>query len=341
MSAPPRIPAATKVASALRRINARRLAGRLVSEYSFVLSFVLLVIIAAIVNHNFFSWANISNIFIQSCTIGLIALGMSMVISAGQIDISVGSQVAFIGGFGVLVLNETGSVLVMLLFCAATGIIVGLINGLLVTKGRMPSIIATLATMAGLRSIINHFGSGGPFTVNRDLYDQFREIAAGGVNLFGLKIPYFMIIFIAATIIFDVVMKRTRLGKHIYAVGSNEVSARLSGVNVDRVKTATFVITGLMCGIAALLYASRTTAVAASNAAVGFELDAIAAVAIGGTAMTGGRGKIFGTFLGVLMFSIIRNILTAADVSTFLTGAISAAIIIIAVLLQNFQNRRR
>lgn len=333
-------PPAPKAPSPLRQMTPRKVAGKLVTEYSFVLSFLLLVIIAATVNHNFVSWANISNIFVQSCIIGLIALGMSMVISAGQIDISVGSQVAFIGGFGVLVLNQTGSVFAMLLFCVAAGIIVGLLNGVLITKGRMPSIIATLATMAGLRSIINHFGSGGPFTVDRELYDGFRQIASGGVDLFGTKIPYFMIIFIGAAIIFDVVMKRTRLGKHIYAVGSNEVSARLSGVNVDAVKTATFVITGLMCGIAALLYASRTTAVAASNAAVGFELDAIAAVAIGGTAMTGGRGKIFGTFLGVLMFSIIRNILTAADVSTFLTGAISAAIIIIAVLLQNFQNRR-
>lgn len=149
-----------------------------------------------------------------------------------------------------------------------------------------------------------------------------------------------MIIFIAATIIFDVVMKRTRLGKHIYAVGSNEVPARLSGINVDAVKTTVFVITGAMCGIAAPLYASRTTAVAASNAATGYELDAIAAVSIGGTAMMGGRGKIWGTFLGVLVLSIIRNILTAADVSTFLNGAISGTIIVITVLLQNFQNRR-
>lgn len=334
------VPAFTRVQSALRQISVRTMFGKLVTEYSFVLSFILLVVIAAAVNRNFFSWANISNIFVQSCIIGLISLGMSMVISAGQIDISVGSQVAFIGGFGVLVLNGTGSVLVMLAFCAAAGVVIGLINGLLISKGGMPSIIATLAMMAALRSIINHFGSGGPFTVDRAFYDQFRQIASGGVNVFGLKVPYFMIIFIAATIIFDVVMKRTRLGKHIYAVGSNEVSARLSGVNVDAVKTATFVITGLMCGIAALLYASRTTAVAASNAALMFELDAIAAVAIGGTAMLGGRGKIWGTFLGVLMFSIIRNILTAADVSTFLNGAISGAIIVIAVLLQN-SNRRK
>jgi len=327
--------------SVVRRTSVREIAIKIVSEYSFVLSFILLVIIAATVNHNFFSWANISNIFVQSCVIGLIALGMSMVISAGQIDISVGSQVAFIGGFGVLVLNATGSVMAMLLFTAGTGILLGLINGLLVTKGGMPSIIATLAMMGAARSIINHFGSGGPFTVDRAYYDTFRQIASGGVNVFGLSIPYFMIIFIVATVVFDVVMKHTRLGKHIYAVGSNEVSARLSGVNVDVVKATTFVITGLMCGIAALLYASRTTAVAASSAATMFELDAIAAVAIGGTAMTGGRGKIFGTFLGVLMFKIISNILTAADVSTFLTGAFSSAIIVIAVLLQNFQNRKR
>lgn len=333
-------PTRAEAEAALRRISVRQLAVKLVSEYSFVLSFILLVIIAATVNQNFFSWANIQNILVQSCIIGLIALGMSMVISAGQIDISVGSQLAFIGGFGVLVLNATGSALVMLAFCAVVGMALGLINGLLITKGGMPSIIATLAMMGAARSIINHFGSGGPFTVDRAYYDSFRQIAAGGVNLFGINIPYMMIIFIAATVIFHVVMKHTRLGKHIYAVGSNEVSARLSGVNVDAVKTSTFMITGLMCGIAAVLYASRTTAVAASSAGMMFELDAIAAVAIGGTAMTGGRGKIFGTFLGVLMFKIISNILTAADVSTFLTGAFSSAIIVIAVLLQNFQNRK-
>lgn len=150
-----------------------------------------------------------------------------------------------------------------------------------------------------------------------------------------------MLIFIAAGIIFHIIMKHTRLGKHIYTVGSNETSARLAGINVDLVKTLVFTITGLMCGLAALIYASRMTAVAASSAAINYEMDAIAAVAIGGTSMAGGRGKIAGTFVGVLMFKIISNILTAADVSTFLNGAISAAIIVIAVLLQGVQNRSK
>ena len=324
-----------------KKINIKDIFKKLLHEYSFVLSFILLVAIAASVNKNFFTWTNISNIFVQSSMIGLIAMGMSMVISTGQIDISVGAQVAFIGGFGILVLNKTGSVWVMLAFCCAVGMGIGMINGLLITKCGMPSMIATMAMQSTCRSVINHFGSGGPFTVDSKLYESFRVLAIGGIQITeNFKIPYLMIIFIVATIIFDNIMRNTKLGKHIYAVGSNEVSARLSGINVDLVKIATYVITGLMCGLAAFIYASRMTAVAAASAATNYEMDAIAAVAIGGTAMSGGRGKIIGTFAGVLMFKIISNILTAADVSTFLNGAISGAIIVIAVLLQNFQNRK-
>ncbi|MDY0236432.1 MAG: ABC transporter permease [Gudongella sp.] len=323
-------------------ITAKFIFKKLITEYSFILSFVLLIVIAGIVNKNFFTWTNISNIFIQSSMIGLIAMGMSMVISAGEIDISVGSQVALIGGFGILVLNLTGSALLMILFCAVFGLFVGTINGLLITKGGMPSMIATMAMMGAARSIINHFGSGGPFTVSKELFGSFRLLAVGGVPLWGnVKIPYLMIIFVIVAIIFDIIMKQTKLGKHIYAVGSNETSARLSGVNVDLIKILVFAITGLMCGLAAVIYASRLTAVAAASAAVGYEMETIAAVAIGGTAMSGGRGKILGTFMGVLMFKMISNILTAADVSTFLNGAISGAIIVIAVLMQNYQNRKK
>ncbi len=320
-----------------------KLFGRsLTREYSFVLSFIFLVIIGAIVNQNFFTWNNLSNLFVQGSMIGLISMGMTMVIGAGLIDISVGSQVALISGFGIWVLNASGSIFVMLLFCVAFGVFMGFINGLLVTKGGMPAMIATLATMSAARAIVNYYGASGPFTVDKEYFDSFRQIAVGGIQLSEtVTIPYLMIIFIVAVVIFDVVMKQTKLGKHIFAVGSNEKSARLSGINIDAIKTYTFMITGAMCGIAALLYASRTTAVAAASAAISWEMDAIAGVAIGGTSMSGGRGKILGTFLGVLMFRIISNILTAADVSSYLNGAITAAIIVFAVLLQNFQNRRR
>ena len=325
----------------LKTVEPKALFKKVAREYSFVFSLILLLIIATCVNPNFFTWNNITNIFVQSSMVGLVAMGMSMVISAGQIDISVGAQIAIIGGFGIEVLNSTGSVWVMLLFCCAFGIAIGTVNGLLVSMGHMPPMIATLAMQSACRSIINHFGSGGPFTVDKTIYESFRQLAVGGIGVGKFKVPYLMLIFIAAGIIFRIIIKNTRLGKHIYAVGSNETSARLAGINVALIKTVVFSITGLMCGIAAVIYASRMTAVAASSAAVNYEMDAIAAVAIGGTSMSGGRGKIIGTFVGVLMFKIINNILTAADVSTFLNGAISAAIIVIAVLLQGFQNRSR
>lgn len=325
----------------LNKDTARQLGRALTGEYSFVLSFIVLVFIGAAINPNFFTWGNISNLFVQGCMIGLIAMGMTMVIGASLIDISVGSQVALIGGFGIWVLNATNNVFVMLLFCVSAGLVIGLINGLLVTKGGMPPMVATLATMSAARAIINYYGAGGPFTVSRENYDSFRQIAIGGITIGEFKIPTLMIILVAAVIVFDIIMKKTSLGKHIFAVGSNEKSARLSGINVDGVKIATYMITGAMCGIAALIYASRMTAVASASAANGWEMDAIAAVAIGGTSMTGGRGKIFGTFLGILMFRIISNVLTVADISSYLNGAISAAIIILAVLMQNFQNKRR
>ena len=328
------------MSEAKRKLTLRDVGKKLFSDYSYLVSFVLIVIIAVLVNPNFFVWRNITNIFVQSSVTGIIALGMTMIICAGQIDISVGAQVAIISGFGIDVLNYTQNIWVMLLFTLAFGALIGTFNGLLVAKGRMPAMIATLAVQTSCRAIINHFGQGGPFTVANGMstepfYEAFRQVAAGSINLFGLKLPYPMLMFIAVSLLFGLIMQRTRLGKHIYAVGSNEVSARLSGVNVDRTKIAVFAITGTLCGFASWIYSSRLMAVAAASAGNLFEMDAIAAVAIGGTAMSGGRGKIIGTFLGVIMFKIINNILVAAQVPTFLNGAISGAIIILAVLLQN------
>lgn len=336
----------TKRSQGALSANLGTMGKRLFSDYSYLVSFILIVGIAVAVNPNFFKWRNITNIFVQSSVIGVIALGMTMVICAGQIDISVGAQVAIISGFGIEVLNATHSVLLTLLFCMAFGAVIGTFNGLLVAKGRMPAMIATLAVQTSCRAIINHFGQGGPFTVasgisTEPFYEAFRQVANGSISVFGQKLPYPMLMFIAMALIFGVIMQRTKLGKHIYAVGSNAVSARLSGVNVDRTKIAVFAITGLMCGFGSWIYASRLMAVAAASAGSLFEMDAIAAVAIGGTAMSGGRGKIVGTFLGVIMFKIINNILVAAHVPTFLNGAISGAIIILAVLLQNVRSNKK
>lgn len=334
----------------IKKADVRQLAHSLTTDYSFILSFISLLIVATAVNPRFFGWNNITNLFAQGTIIGIIAMGMSMVISAGMIDISVGAQVALISGLGVEVLNiaaihygAAGGILIMLAFCCALGLIIGAFNGVLVTYGCMPAMIATLAMQSVCRSIINHLGQGGPFSVDASSahYEPFRLINAGGFFVFGARIPYFLVVFIIITIIFSVVMTRTKLGKHIYAVGSNETSARLSGVNIHKIKITVFAITGMTCGIAAFLYASRLTAIQPTNAGLNFEMDSIAAVAIGGTAMSGGRGKIIGTFLGVIMFRIITNTLSAANIPTFLNGLVSGLIIIVAVVVQNLSRKNR
>lgn len=323
------------------KIYFRHASKKILTEYSHWLSFTVLIIVAAIINASFFRWSNINNLFVQASTTGIIALGMSMVISAGEIDISVGAQLAIISGLGITVLNYTNSIVVMLFFCLIFGLIIGTVNGFLVAKSRMPAMIVTLATQSICRSIINHLGQGGPFTVSNVRYDTFRQISAGYLSIGDIKIAYPMLIFIILALLFNVIMTSTKFGKHIYAVGSNATSAGLSGVNVSRIKLLVFSVNGLLCGFSAWLYSSRVMAVAAASAGNQFEMDAIGAVAIGGTSMTGGRGKIIGTFLGALMFKVINNILTMADVPTFLNGAIKGGIIILAVLLQNPMGRRK
>lgn len=301
------------------------------SEYTYIFSFGVLVIIATIINKNFLTYSNLSTLMLQSTIKGTIALGMTLVIISGQIDLSVGSTCALVAGLGVVVLNSTESILIMLIFCMLFGTVLGAINGLLVTKGKIAAFIVTLATMSAYRSIIVQLGQGGPFNVSSEMYQDFRMIAVGNI----LGIPNLAIIFIAITIMFAIIMDKTKFGKYVYAVGSNEKAAKLTGINIDNIKILCFSITGLLTGISAFLLSSRLTSITAPNAGMSFELDAIAAVAIGGTAMSGGRGKIAGTFLGAIMLQMIEGILIAAKIPPFLTGLVKGIIIILAVLFQS------
>ncbi|PKM52665.1 MAG: ABC transporter permease [Firmicutes bacterium HGW-Firmicutes-7] len=315
--------------------NARSKFKKFYAQHTYVFSFIGLIIIAAVINKNFLTYANLSTLMLQSAIKGVIALGMTLIIISGQIDLSVGSITALVAGLGVVVLNTTGSIFLMLIFCIIFGAILGLINGLLVTKGRIAAFIVTLATLSAYRSIIVQLGQGGPFNVGENVYKSFRLIAAGTF----LKIPNLAIIFVIITIIIALIMDKTKFGRYVYAVGSNENAARLSGVNVNKIKTMCFAITGLLTGISAFLLSSRLTSITAPNAGVSFELDAIAAVAIGGTSMNGGRGRIVGTFLGIIMLQMIEGILIAAKIPPFLTGLVKGIIIILAVLLQSKKER--
>lgn len=304
------------------------------SNYTFIFSFLVLVIIATVINHSFLSWTSLSTLMLQSSIKGIIALGMTLIIISGQIDLSVGSQAALIAGLGVVVLNKTESAFIMLLFCMAFGIVLGTINGVITTKGKMAPFIVTLATMSAYRSIIVQLGQGGPFNVNMKILMSFRKIAAGKT----IGIPNLAIIFIIITILMALMVKYTKFGRYIYAVGSNENAAFLTGINVDRIKTLCFTLTGLLTGVSSFLLASRLTSITAANVGNAFELDAIAAVAIGGTAMNGGRGKIFGTFLGAVMLQMIEGILIAARIPPFLSGLVKGIIIVLAVVFQSKKN---
>lgn len=301
------------------------------NNYSHWLSFVFLMLIAVVVNPSFLSFTNLTNQFVQGAITGICAMGMSLVISSGMIDLSVGSSVALISGLGVLLLNKTGNIAVCLLFCLGLGLVLGLINGVLVTKGNIAPFIVTLASFSAYRSIINQLGKGGPFTVSKTMYDSFRKIAAGKV----LGIPNLMLIFILIAVITGIIMSKTKFGRYVYAVGSNQQAARLTGINVGRVKTLIFIYAGTLYGLAAFLLASRLTSIQAASAGDGYEMEAIAAVAIGGTSMDGGKGKIIGTFLGVLMLRIIQTVLVMANVPPFLNGLVRGVTIIIAVLAQS------
>jgi ribose transport system permease protein len=300
------------------------------SKYSYLISFIGLMAIATIINPLYFSYGNLSTLLLQASIKGIIALGMAMLIICGMIDLSVGSIVALVAGLGVVVLNFTGNPWITLLFCMVFGAILGSVNGLLVTFGKIAPFIVTLATMSAYRSIIVQLGQGGPFNVNSDILPWFRMIAAGNV----LGVPNLALIFIAIMIVVAVVMARTKFGRYVYAVGSNPEAARLAGINVDMIKILCFTITGLLAGISSFLLMSRLTSITAPNAGSQFELDAIAGVAIGGIAMTGGRGMIAGSFLGALMVQMIEGVLIAARIPPFLNGLVKGVIIIFTVLLQ-------
>ncbi|ABR46686.1 Monosaccharide-transporting ATPase [Alkaliphilus metalliredigens QYMF] len=299
-------------------------------EYSYVFSFIILVMIAIAVNNRFLTYNNLSTIVMQSSIKGIIALGMTLVIISGEIDLSVGSTCAFVAGLGVVVLNSTENIFIMLVFCMAFGTLLGTVNGLLITKGKIASFIVTLATMSAYRSIVVQLGQGGPFNVSSEMYPSFRMIASGKI----LGVPNLAIIFIFISVAMAFLMRETKFGKYVYAVGSNSNAAKLTGVNVERIKMLSFSITGLLTGISAFLLSARLTSITAANVAMAFELDAIAAVAIGGTAMSGGRGRIFGTFLGIIMLQMIEGILIAAKIPPFLNGLVKGVIIVVAVLLQ-------
>ena len=316
------------------------------SDHSTGLGFIMLFVLGTVV-----SWAaqgfygvpifimpsNLLMVLRQVSYTGIIALGMTLIIISGGIDLSVGSMAAFVGGIAVFLLirfptDSLTGVFVSLLFALAFGAFCGFVNGFMVTKGRIAPFIATLGTMAIFRSLILYFSRAANIESANTEFIKF-----GPAHILGVSLPVW--VFIILAVIFHLLLNNTRLGRYICAVGANEQVAQYSAINVQLVKLIPYAITGFTVAVSSMLWASRINGIQPSQVGQGYELEAIAAVVIGGTSMSGGKGTIIGTVLGAIMLGMINNMLVLGGVSSFLQQAARGLVIIVAVLLQYNSNK--
>lgn len=290
---------------------------------------------------------NFLNVLRANASVGMIALGMTFVIITGGIDLAVGSTLAGVAtvvmvlldtsaGRGVLVnagITGVPNYLISIVAGLLTGVAIGALIGLGVTKGRVPPFIITLGVMNIVRSVAQYFTKSYKTEVPKEFQVLANKEIIGGQML--LPILYWVVL----AIIMYVISKHTAFGRHIYAVGSNERTSRLSGINVDKVKMKVYILMGLIVSIASITQVARLRGIDVASAGSGYEMNAIAAVVVGGTSMAGGRGSILGTVLGVLIIGIMNNLLVLLHIDAFLSEAFTGAIIIFAVLMQRKESR--
>lgn len=292
--------------------------------------FIALLVLAAglaITSPDFLTVGNLLNVFRQVSINALIAFGMTLVILLGGIDLSVGSILALSSVTTALMLSHGIDPVVATSVGILAGAGMGMLNGLIISKGKVAPFIATLGTMTILRGLSLVFSEGRPIT---GLNSDFFAMLGGGYVAGFIPVPVILMLVMFA--VFWFVLKRTVFGRHVYAVGGNEEAAALSGIKTDRIKIWVYTLSGAMAATAGMILTSRLNS-AQPTAGTGYELDAIAAVVLGGTSLTGGRGWIFGTLVGALLIGILNNGLNLLGVSSFYQQVIKGVVILLAVLL--------
>jgi len=292
----------------------------------------LLCVVLSVLAPRFLTIGNIGNLFWQATTVGIIAIGQTFVILTGGIELSVGGVAAISAMVGGIVLMHTGMG-VGLVSILLMGVVVGTVNGFLVAYTQLAPFIVTLGMMSITRSLTYVSTSGHSLTGLPAAYRFF-----GSADVFGIQL--YSIMFVGLFIVGQVVLTKTKLGRFWYSIGSNEEAARLAGVGIRFYKSLAYVISGLLCAVGALILTSRLAAVD-PDTGVGMELDTIAAVVIGGTSLSGGRGSLVGTFIGVFLITILHNGLNLIGVSPFWQGSAVGAVIIVSVLVDRLLRRRR
>ncbi len=287
-------------------------------------------------------WMAWLNILRNNTYAGVIALGMCFIIISGGIDLSVGSMLCALGAILLCMVSATGPLAAMgitgplayiisILVVILCGYLFGQLNGALISFGKLPPFIATLGTMKIFRSVTQQLTT----TFNPEVPAGFKMIISTKI---GGQVILPILYWVAIVIIMHIIFKKTAFGRQTIAIGSNERAAKLSGIHVNKVKRRIYALGGIMCALAAIIYIGRIGSMDFANAGSGYEMDAIAAVIVGGTAMSGGKGSVIGTFLGMLIIGVMNNILNTVGVPTFLCEAVKGLIIIFAVLLQRKEN---
>lgn len=302
------------------------------------LALIALLAIGFTINHDFLSATNLSNVVTRSSFIAIIAVGATFVISSGGLDLSVGSMAAFIAGVMIMFMNKLAptfgawAIPAGMALAIVAGLLCGLANGVIVTVGKIEPFIATLGTMGIFRALITYMSDGGTIPIDRSLRNLYRPVYFGSIA--GVPIP--IVISLAVALLSSLILYRMKYGRKCAAVGANEEVARYSGISVIRTRTIAYVVQGACVAVAAICYVPRLGA-ATPTTGVLWELQVITAVVIGGTALKGGKGHLWGTVAGAVILELIANLMVISDfVSEYLVSAVQGAIIIIAMLIQRF-----
>ena len=291
-----------------------------------VVGLLAVSLLMAFASDNFFTVSNILNVLRQVSVVGILAVGMTFVILTGGIDLSVEAVMALVGTISAGLMVNVGLPWPLALFAGiGLGVLFGLFNGALVAWGKMPEIIVTLATMGIARGIGLIYSGGYPISGLPSWISWFGVSRIGNIPV---PVILMLIVYAAAWLL----LQRTAFGRHVYAIGGNETAARLSGVKTARVKFAVYAISGLTAGLAALILTGRLMS-GQPNAGVGFELDAIAAVVLGGASIAGGRGLVIGTLIGAVLLGILNNGLNLMGINPYLQDIIKGLIILLAIYI--------
>lgn len=298
----------------------------ILSEYGIIIAFLLIVILLSILTPNFLTVRNFMNLGRQVSINTILAIGMTFVILTAGIDLSVGSIVAFAGIVSAsFATGSHANLFLSLVMGLAAGLLLGFVNGLVVARWKVAPFIVTLGMMAVARGLTFIYNDGQPIS---NLSSSYLVIGGGSV----LGIPNPIIITVLVFILFTIILYNTKFGRYVYAIGGNEMAAKISGVKVKRNLIWVYSISGLLAGLAGIMLASRVSS-GLPQAGTSYELDAIAAVVIGGTSLNGGRGRLWGTLVGALIIGVINNGLDLLSVSSYWQQVVKGAIIVLAVMV--------